>query len=304
MKNISIIIPNYNGESLLKENIPILLNALRNLKNRYEIIVVDDCSIDNSVKLLKEKFPLIKVIKTDKNSGFGSSCNLGVKESKYEIVYFLNTDVKVTKGFLESVLSKFDKADIFAVGSISKNDGISIPVVSFKFGMFFYKYIEFQPANDFIQSIFVSGGHSAFDKNKFLELGGFREIYSPFLWEDMDICYRAWKRGWGSFYNCKSLVYHKLGGTIKKIYDDNKISSIHWKNRFLFIWSNMGICCLIQHFLFLPFWLLVFILLGRIKILKGFFLAIPNFKKAFSLNKELFSFKDLEIIKKFGKIRI
>ena len=86
MKNISIIIPNYNGESLLKENIPILLNALRNLKNRYEIIVVDDCSIDNSVKLLKEKFPLIKVIKTDKNSGFGSSCNLGVKESKYEIV--------------------------------------------------------------------------------------------------------------------------------------------------------------------------------------------------------------------------
>jgi len=68
---VSIVIPNYNGENLLLENLPYVIKAKDNSRNRaLEIIVVDDASTDQSVKIIKKKFPEIKLIKHTKNGRF------------------------------------------------------------------------------------------------------------------------------------------------------------------------------------------------------------------------------------------
>jgi len=128
MKNsLSIIIPNFNGKELLKENLPVLLEHAFAGGNHPEIIVVDDGSSDGSAEFLRDNFPQIKVIPLPQNHGFAYACNAGVNEAKGEIIYLLNSDVKVCAGFLEPLLAHFDKDDIFAVGSIANSlcDSIS-----------------------------------------------------------------------------------------------------------------------------------------------------------------------------------
>ena len=60
------------------------------------------------------------------------------------------------------------------------------------------------------------GGSCAFDRAKFLELGGFDELLRPFYLEDTDLGYLAWKRGWKVLYQPRSVVFHEHRGTIGK----------------------------------------------------------------------------------------
>jgi len=111
--NISIIIPNFNGASALKANIPSVISALLHCiklkKIKGEIILVDDGSIDDSVAVIEtiqeaNKDLSIKLIKQEKNLGFSSTVNKGVIESKYDIVVLLNTDVKPEIDFFDSII--------------------------------------------------------------------------------------------------------------------------------------------------------------------------------------------------------
>ena len=115
---ISIIIPNYNGNDLFKKNLPTVLKV----KGMEEIIVVDDGSTDESVNYIKdqirqlaEKFKSfnsmqgknakLKIIENEKNLGFSSAVNRGVKEAKGEIIVLLNTDVSPEPDFLKPLLT-------------------------------------------------------------------------------------------------------------------------------------------------------------------------------------------------------
>ena len=69
------------------------------------------------------------------------------------------------------------------------------------------------------------GGSCAFDRSKFLELGGFDELLAPFYLEDTDLGYLAWKRGWKVLYQPASVVYHEHRGTIGKHFSDAYIQS-------------------------------------------------------------------------------
>ena len=64
--------------------------------------------------------------------------------------------------------------------------------------------------------VFTGGGSSAFDRRKFLELGGFDHLYRPFYYEDTDLGFMAWKRGWKVLYEPGSIVFHEHRGTIGK----------------------------------------------------------------------------------------
>jgi len=259
-KSVSIIIPSWNGKKLLEKNLPFLLKALKNTEISNEVIIVDDGSTDDTENFIKENYPEIKFIKLKTNCGFAHACNVGVLNSTNSIIYLLNNDVQVTDGFLEPVIKHFEKKDTFAVNSREitidrKNMDLHfLNWIEFKFGIFwnYYKEVK-EPLNLPVYIFAVSGGHSAFDKEKFLSLGGFDEMYSPIYWEDVDICYRAWKRGWKSIYESKSEVYHFAQSTIRRKYKEFYRKSIHWKNRFLFTWKNLkDTDLLFQHILFLP----------------------------------------------------
>jgi GT2 family glycosyltransferase len=110
--NISIVIPNHNGEKLLAKNLPFVIEAVGDA----EIIVVDDASDDNSVKTIQKRFPGIKIIRKKNNEGFASTVNTGVIQSAGELIVLLNTDVIPHKGFLTEALPHFKNKNVFAVG--------------------------------------------------------------------------------------------------------------------------------------------------------------------------------------------
>ena len=83
------------------------------------------------------------------------------------------------------------------------------------------------------------GGSCAFDRRKFLELGGFDELFRPFYLEDTDLGYQAWKRGWKVMYQPASVVYHEHRGTIGKKFSAAQIDAVLKKNFILFCWKNI-----------------------------------------------------------------
>ena len=83
------------------------------------------------------------------------------------------------------------------------------------------------------------GGSSAFDRAKFLELGGFDPLLAPFYLEDTDLGFLAWKRGWKVLYQPRSVVYHEHRGTIGRRFTDRQIRDVLAKNFLLWAWKNI-----------------------------------------------------------------
>jgi GT2 family glycosyltransferase len=311
-KGISIIIPNWNGKPLLEKNLPFLLDALSPYQGEAEVIVVDDGSTDGSVEFLTSSYPNVKVLFSSKNEGFAITCNKGVQSSKNEIVYLLNNDIAVSNNFLEPLWPYFEYDDVFAVSSVAHPTKADVSLsslvptvqVQFKYGIFWYNYKGIVDTRRPISVFFSSGGHSAFDKKKFLELDGFDNLYHPFYWEDADISYRAWKRGWRSLYEPKSWVIHNHQATIGTSFKKAFIQNIHWRNRFLFTWKNLddkNLWC--RHLFFLPIGLALMPLIGRSYFSRGFFMAlmkIPSVLKSRKKRKKS-AMSDKEIFAIFKK---
>lgn len=87
---VSIIIVNYNTCKLTSECINSIYEKVHSCK--YEIIVVDNASVDNSAAAIKRKYPEVILITSRKNLGFGRANNLGAKYAKGEYLFLLNSD--------------------------------------------------------------------------------------------------------------------------------------------------------------------------------------------------------------------
>src|SRR5687767_92180 len=105
-KKVSIIIINWNGLNFLKD----CLTSLSRIDYpNYEIIIVDNGSVDKSVKYVSEKFPSVKIIENSRNFGFAEANNIGYKASTGEYILFLNNDTLVTKPFLSNLVKVIEK---------------------------------------------------------------------------------------------------------------------------------------------------------------------------------------------------
>lgn len=233
---VSIVVPNYNGEKLLEKNLPKVFDAKDNLKNKIlEIIVVDDGSSDNSVTLVKEKFPEVILIRQKANRGFSSTVNLGVKAAKGDLICLINNDVIPQNDFLESVFRHFNKEDTFAVSLHEQGYGWAK-------GVFQDGFIVHSPGKESGSphaTFWVNGGSGAFRKSFWKKLGGMDDLLlSPFYWEDIDLCYRAQKRGLKLFWEPKARVVHKHETTISK-FPKKFVERVRERNHLLFIWKNL-----------------------------------------------------------------
>lgn len=229
----SIVIPNWNGKKLLEENLPKVIEYSKGA----EIIIIDDASTDESVSFLQGKYPEIKLIVHGKNKGFGDTCNDGVKEARGDIIVLLNTDVIPEKDFLKPLSGYFEDESIFAVGLGEKNGGPGWAV--FENGTI--DLVRRERLNDSSIAFWASGGQSAFSKSKWLALGGFDELYKPFYWEDIDLSYRAWKRGYKVMWEPEAKVLHKHeGGVINTNYSRDYVSYFSERNRLIFLLKNIN----------------------------------------------------------------
>jgi anaerobic magnesium-protoporphyrin IX monomethyl ester cyclase len=251
MKKISVVIPNYNGKNLLEEYFPSVISALKSYPGDSEIIIVENGSVDESVSFLSNNYPEVRILKNTINKGFGPAVNKGVREAKYDIVLLLNNDIRVEQDFINPLVRHFDDPQVFAVVSKSLvklgdrviNESVTIP--GFDGGLIFcYQPLVVEKTRDEIKTtctnFHASGGFGAFDRNKFLELGGFDDIYHPFYYEDVDLSYQAWKRGWLILYEPDSVVYHRSHATSRKVATDSYINRIEFRNKFLLTWKNIS----------------------------------------------------------------
>lgn len=233
---VSVIIPNYNGESLLKKNLPLVLRSAEEGGNKIiEVIVVDDFSSDGSVALVKSEFPGVKLIKHIKNRGFSAAVNTGARASRGNLLLLLNTDVSPKAKFLTKVFSHFADSRVFAVSL--HEEGYGWAKGYFKDG--FIVHAPGEEGKEAHVSFWVSGGSGIFRRDYWMELGGLDEkIFSPYYWEDLDICYRAQKRGFITVWEPEAKVIHDHEATMNKL-PQGKVSLVRERNQLLLNWKNL-----------------------------------------------------------------
>lgn len=227
---VSIIIPNFNGAELLKKNLPHVLQTSAN-----EIIVIDDGSSDQSKVALRDFSDGIKVIVNEKNLGYGRTVCRGVKEAQGDICIFLNTDTRPDPNFITPLLPHFQNSNIFAVSCHEPNR-------SWATGAFQDGFFHHEPGHAVDTphiSLYASGGSAAFSRQKFIDLGLYDPLFHPFYWEDTDISYRAWKRGWEIWWEPKSIVAHETSSTIRSYFSKSFIDYIAQRNELIFTWKNI-----------------------------------------------------------------
>lgn len=270
---VSIVIPNYNGEKILPRLLTSINSARDNRDNNIlETIVVDDCSKDGSVEIIKNNFPWVRLIKHKKNRGFSSSVNTGVRSSKGNLVALLNTDIVVEGDFLKSVFKHFNENKTFAVSFNEKKYGPSRGI--FENGFIVHRGLS--PSKEAVSTFWVSGGSGVFRRDLFIKLGGMDEkLFSPFYWEDVDLSYRALKRGYKLLWDPLCIVEHEHEATISKI-ALGKRRRIEQRNHLFFIWKNLTSKNMIRkHFLSLikrcvqhpGFIVITFLALSKIRVL-------------------------------------
>lgn len=235
---ISVVIPNWNGAFLLKKNIPKVIDAKRNAANRIEeILVVDDFSTDDSVGVLEKYFKDdVRIIKHQKNQRFAATVNTGVRFSTGTHICLLNTDVIPSNDFLEPVIGHLGDESVFGVTLHERGYG---PAVGY-----FDGYLKHSPgpeAQSPLDTLWISGGSGVFSKEKWQELHGLdSELMAPFYWEDVDLGYRAHKRGYKLIWDSDANVVHKHESvTSPKNFNKNYLALMKERNELLFIWKNI-----------------------------------------------------------------
>lgn len=315
--NISIIIPNYNGEELLRKNLPKVVDAVKEYKKgMIEIIIPDDASSDNSVevihafiKSLKNKNIVGKTItNTDRNKGgFSANVNRGVLLSTGEVLVFLNSDVVPHKGFLEPLLSHFADEKVFAVGCLDESIEADKTILrgrgvgKWQRGFLTHRLGSLEKTN----TLWVSCGSGAFQASIYKKIGGLNNIYNPFYWEDLDLSYKAQKAGYKVLFEPKSKVIHEHSkGSIASNYKPFRIQKIVYRNMLFFVWLNITdplfIC---SHLLWLPYYFIKTISKGDFAFIVGFFMAIKSLPAVLEEKrkvKKLFVLSDKEILSHFA----
>lgn len=265
---LSIIIPNYNGEELLDRFLPSVLKAVQNVAFATEILVVDDASTDSSLKVLRG-FPEVRLIARNTNGGFSQACNTGISSARYEILLLLNTDVKLEPDFLCHFQHHFQDEQVFAITPSAYDLQSGRQIDGGKYG--FWQYGAPRTTKNYFEqeaeqrefpkpypSFSVPGAYFFCDATKMRRMGGFDPLFSPFLFEDIDLSYRALKRGWKIIYEPLLRAHHLCSSTLSKVIRPFGMKVVSRRNRMIFVLVNIhSLRLLISFFFFLCLRLLV-----------------------------------------------
>ena len=226
---LSIIIPHHNGEELLFNCLESILDHIS--IQDFEIIVVDNGSIDDSADKAKVKFPSINLLKSETNLGYSGGCNFGAKNAKGEYTIFLNNDTLHTKNWIEELIVFLDKnpqagaaqpkilnatnRDTFdyAGGAGGYIDKYCFPFVR---GRIFNSLEKDSNQYDDNKKIFWASGAAFIIRTELLrELNYFDNIFFAYM-EEIDLCWRLQALGLGIWNVPTSIVYHYGKQTIKE----------------------------------------------------------------------------------------
>ncbi len=245
----TVQILNWEGKHLLEESIPATLEAIRHAGGDHEIVVVDNGSTDGSADFVRQHYPEVRIVSLDRNFRFTGGNNRGVLTSEKDIVVFLNNDMLVDRDFLSPLLEGFKDASVFAVTSqvffwdkTRRREETGKTRARYENGFFtmWHDQIDEDEEDGPPSPVFWGGGGScAFDRRKYLAIGGLDTLFDPFYVEDTDLSYQAWKRGWKCLLAPSSHVVHRHRATNKPKFGERFVDNTIRRNQYLFIWKNV-----------------------------------------------------------------
>ena len=232
---LSVVIVNYNVKHFLEQCLNSVVKALEGLEG--EIIVVDNNSVDGSIKLLKEKFKDIQLIANKKNTGFAVANNQAIKIAKGEYVLLLNPDTIVQEDTFSKCLEFMDETSNAGALGVKMYDGkglflpeskrgLPTPSVAFYkiFGLstifpkskIFGKYhLGYLSENDIHEVDVLSGAFMLLRKKAIDKVGLLDESFFMYG-EDIDLSYRIINGGYKNYYFPKTNIIHYKGESTKK----------------------------------------------------------------------------------------
>lgn len=242
---VSVVILNWNGMRYIGRCIE---SVLQQTYKNLEIIIIDNGSTDDSVELVKEKYPKVKLIKNKVNEGFCRANNTGFKLARGEYILPLNYDVILTKTFLEEMvrimerypnagivggklLSMTNKQTIDSTGHIILKN--RVPLDRGRGEIDKGQYDREEPMFG------ISGAAPLYRWNMLeaIKINGeyFDESFFSYF-EDVDIEWRAQLLGWSCIYTPKAVAYHY--GGVTHLSRTREMAYHLFKNRFLMILKN------------------------------------------------------------------
>ena len=228
---LSIIILSYNTKDLTISCIKSVVEQYKQEldKKEFEIILVDNASSDKTTEYItKLKIEGLRIIESRKNLGFSNGCNLGAKNAKGEFLLFLNSDTQIKdQGFLKMVdfLKKNEKVAVLG-GKLKNIDGTNQPSVGKFYNLFnfFFMALGFerlgllrQSPDEIIKVDWVGGACLMIRKNVFEKIGGFeKELFM--YWEDIELCYKAKKKGFSVYFYPEVTLFHSEQGSSNRTF--------------------------------------------------------------------------------------
>ena len=243
----SVVIPFYNNHAIAPKCLPSVIELIHKADSPVrEIIAVDDCSTDGTAEWIRQTFPDVDLLVNPRNLGFGASCLKGVERAKNPWVMLLNSDVKIDLDVIPPLIDDINRhPELFAVGFASFNESggkfEARKRIVAKTGLFKTRNdFNAENAGTLYDSFYACGGHALFNREKFLALNGFSPVFAPFYWEDVDLSYRARKRGWPVFFDPRCRVVHYHGSSIGSANSSRFIEIMQTRNKMLFFWKNVS----------------------------------------------------------------
>lgn len=186
----------------------------------FEVIVVDDCSGDDTAARLAS-YPGVRVVRNAENLGFVGTCNRGAALARGAVLVFLNNDTQVQPGWLDALLQTFDDApDAGLVGSrLIYPDGRQQESggIVFRDGSAWndgHLDDPYKPQYSYRRAVdYCSGAALAIRADLFQQLGGFDSAFAPAYYEDTDLAFRVRAAGHQVYYQPLSWVVHFEGIT-------------------------------------------------------------------------------------------
>ncbi len=247
--SIAIVILNWNGRKFLEQFLP---SVMASTYINKRIIVADNASTDNSVAFLQTHFTSVEIIQNEANEGYAKGYNTALKRIKSDYYVLLNSDVEVTPGWIEPIISLMESDVLIAACQpklLAYNNKLQFEYAGASggwidsFGYPFtrgriFDHCEMDKGQyDSVQPCFWASGAALFVKSKiYHEMGGLDEYFFAHQ-EEIDFCWRLHLAGFKVFVQPSSVVYHLGGGTLPK--GNSRKTFLNFRNNLIMLYKNL-----------------------------------------------------------------